>query len=527
MEDARRSSRGPVGSVLVLALAAASCGGSGGGGGPGATGAAFSSTPAPGAVDVEPDVVVRVQLSLPSGPVQATWLKLECDGEPVAGSLTRIADTLVFEPDSRLRLLGEHTVTLAVPAAAGATFGFSVRDGIWSAPTPVADDVRVVALAGDADRGAWVCMLTPAAPLSRMALAYVDRAGVVGPWSWLVNDATVEHATLAVDADGLALVAAARRASDGAYRVWTSVRSAGANAWGPFLPVSGTSTVPPVPHACFARAGAAVVAWEVPNTRDLWRVTFDAGDGWSEPEPLEPPDTAAEALELASDGAGSVVAAWRTLPGERLESCVFDPDGSERALRIFEPSGCCIGEPRVAAAGGRALAVWRADDGLLASWLTGEEWSVAVPVALGESGSFEGPIRVALSEAGIGQVAWIAGGTLRGRRVEAGGVMGPTTELSTPGGSPASPVLALDVPGNALCVWDELSTEWPGKGIRVARTLVSGGWGLGEALQFVEGDCSVAPRLAGTQGGAAWVAWTSTVGCDFTLGFGVSLARFD
>jgi len=46
-------------------------------------------------------------------------------------------------------------------------------------------------------------------------------------------------------------------------------------------------------------------------------------------------------------------------------------------------------------------------------------------------------------------------------------------------------------------------------------------------IQDVGGTCAVAPILTLARDGRAFVAWTSTVACDFTQGFGSYVRRFE
>jgi len=61
-----------------------------------------------------------------------------------------------------------------------------------------------------------------------------------------------------------------------------------------------------------------------------------------------------------------------------------------------------------------------------------------------------------------------------------------------------------------------------------ARRYVAGlSWGAPVVIQDVGGTCAVAPILTLARDGRAFVAWTSTVACDFTQGFGSYVRRFE
>ncbi|HTM20963.1 MAG TPA: Ig-like domain-containing protein, partial [Kofleriaceae bacterium] len=109
----------------------------------------LATTPAADEPAAAPDGAIQVVFSVDMDPdsLDADSLQVVVDGAPVTGQIAYDAasHTATVTPDRRLALLGhgQATVTLAatsaegVPMAAGHTWTFTVRDGVWAGATEI------------------------------------------------------------------------------------------------------------------------------------------------------------------------------------------------------------------------------------------------------------------------------------------------------------------------------------------------------------------------------------------------------
>lgn len=502
--------------LVVLPLVAA-CGSGGGGGS--STPAATTTFPASGAQGVDPETTIRVVLDAPSGTPAAG--SVQSEGATVPGTWSQAGGTLEFVPDARLCLLAWHSVELAPGAGGPFTFTFRVRDGAWSTAEELAPQRLVRGLAVGGGERVLALLATPPAPGADLWVVERedDSWGAAHP---VVADASAEGAALVAGANGEDVVVYCARLAGGGFRVFAARRAPGATQFGVAVPLAPPMASSSVPRA-LALPWGTLALWHDPTTGDVRAATARHGEPWTSAQRLDDLGADAGPPAAAADGAGALVA-WRQASGTEIVAARLAEDGTFGAPELVEEAlACCLSDPLVAAGGGETLVAWHAD-GL---WRARAAGDTSVQAAFVGGGACAGPPSgavLALGADGTAVAAWICDGAPWAAVRLPGQPFGPEVALALPAGA-ANLALVVDRGGRALVAWDELQAA----GGRVPRTARFDGEAFGAPRALVEpaGDCAVAPRLAIGADGRIAAAWTRTVDCDFTHGFGAGAARFE
>jgi hypothetical protein len=275
-------------------------GGSGGGGDDTDPPTIVSFTPVDGATDVERDVTITVEMSEPidASTVTNTSVALRGPNGNVPGALSVNANVISFVPDTSLRLMSPHTLTIADSIAdlAGNTLTepgsaeFQVRDGRFG---PVAHPfgTSISRLATNVQQNGLgdlvVGMETPPSRARTFAALY---NAVTGAW------------TSANELPGAYLIAAGIDDSRRAVVTWWSsmtmagwYRATTGNAWlniGALAPDAFLGVTP---------AGKATAIWyDTPNAQFTSQTLDLSSESLGEPNPLALTDTVACRRPLAS-----------------------------------------------------------------------------------------------------------------------------------------------------------------------------------------------------------------------------------
>lgn len=463
------------GAVSVLAAA---CGGGGDRGDDTAAMTLQGSSPAQGAVDVEPDAALSLTFSSPLAPVTPSDTGsslVDGAGHAVPFDATVAGASLSVTPRTRLALASRYTVTaqrslrgaggeaLAQPVAVG----FTTRDGRWATAQPVGGD------SGE----------------QRFVEAARDGAGnVVVVWEQRSGDR---------------------------YGIWAArhMRGGTIEAARQISADNGTRVVMR-PSVAVDAAGNALVVWDqFDGTHfQLWFNRYAVGSGWDEPRRIEPLDLQdAFVARVAMDAQGTAWAVWaqRDATGTRIRASRYRAGlgwEASQSLGGGVAAGANAGQARIAVgATGDVVAVWVQDDGVqrLNIWsrrfTPASGWGPATRLH-DDTGGAEHP-QVGMDAAGRALAVWRrADGAGRWRIwASRGGSAGwgdaVPLESDADAGESLLPRLATDASGGAMAAW----VRWtPGSdGQRFSRIVVSrhrpdAGWEPAQAIDTAPGSALTA-----------------------------------
>ena len=224
------------------------------------------------------------------------------------------------------------------------------------------------------------------------------------------------------------------------------------------------------PQLAVDAAGDAVAVWSRSNGLNyiVQSATRPAGGGWGAPLDLSAPGADAKAPQVAVDGAGHFVAVWSSSTGPStavVQSATGLPGGAWGGQADLSTSGR-NDQPQIAVdSRGDAVAVWRhyeAGPTLIQGAVrpSGGTWEPALPVSP-SSGIAERP-QVALDADGRAVAVWRrddgAGYLIESAQRPAGGWLTPAP-LSASGANAEAPQVALDSAGDAVAVWSRSSEK--------------------------------------------------------------------
>ncbi len=165
---------------------------------------------------------------------------------------------------------------------------------------------------------------------------------------------------------GGALIAWTR--SDGAVTRTELARLGADGSAGPPATLSAPGADATQPQVAVDGAGAALVAWRrgPAGAERVQVLARSAAGAVAEPADLSPSGVGAAEPRLALDAAGRAVVAWRRTDGSdpRVQIATRDPGGAFGAPVDVSTRGAVIAEPRVALdGGGNGVVAWRRADG--------------------------------------------------------------------------------------------------------------------------------------------------------------------
>lgn len=533
--------------AVCLTLLGCSDGGASGQGGSAGSGMLelVATTPADGAVDVEPDtsVVAEFDATLDAETVtDASFTLVGPDDTGVENVLDVDGTTASRLPTNALALLGTYngTVTTGIESAEGATlsadasWSFTVRDGVWGAPVFVqsepGDGVRSPRIALDA-AGAGVAVW--AQSQGTLESVWANRF-VGGEWGTPepvdeddLNDASFAEVALAATGDGVAVWVSL---DPSGFDLWASRFADG--VWATPVPIETDDTGGVfVPALALAPSGDGVVVWPQSDGAriNIWASRFVSGI-WETRRLVETEDAGdADQVDVALDPAGNGVAVWRQLQGSRPDvwasSFVDGIWGAAGPIETNEDENAIA--PRVALDGvGDGVAVWLqlagASTDVWTNRYEGGAWGTAERLETLDGSA--NTARVALDSAGNGFAIW----TQRDedafdiwvRRFEDGAWRSAEMIDTIEDASAFDPELAVDALGNAIAVWRQAAA---GQTSVVASRYADGAWGEPQAVSDPTLP-AIDPRVAVDPSGRVSVVWT-----DFDTPGGASIGsnRFE
>jgi hypothetical protein len=264
------------------------------------------------------------------------------------------------------------------------------------------------------------------------------------------------HPSLAVDAQGDAMVSWNRAEGPGGGPVQEAFRPAG-GAWHAPVDVTLGNEWGNVSQIAFYKQGNALAMWQGDGLQSAF---MPAGGTW------QPPSTVGSELvagsDFAVDGRGDAVAVWDSWTegflSHRVVQVAFRPAGGAWQAPVDlseEPHGEDSRwepyEPQVAIdEQGDALVVWtQGEKGVLsASKPSGGAWQT--PVDLSPPGTSDGDAQVAFDGQGNALAVWDGeDGTVQSESKPAGGAWQAPVDIGHGGG----PQVAFDERGDALAAW--------------------------------------------------------------------------
>lgn len=272
------------------------------------------------------------------------------------------------------------------------------------------------------------------------------------------------HPRLAVDPQGEA-VAVWVGADE---LIQASIRPPGGE-WGSALALSAAGEASEPAVAISAEGESTVVWWRFNGTDPTIQAsTHPSGGAWQTPQNLSPGTAEAEQPEVATDPAGNAVAVWEEAT-KVLKSSVHEIGHPiwHPSIEVAPAPGVPLFSPQLAVdQSGNAVAVWTVErsvgrDAVEAAVLPFKgSWATAAP--LSPEGADASNPRVVFDARGNATVVWVRSDS-SGLRIEsvtrtATGVLDPVLDISTAGGKVTEPDVAVNARGDAIAVWDRVST---------------------------------------------------------------------
>jgi hypothetical protein len=277
--------------------------------------------------------------------------------------------------------------------------------------------------------------------------------------------------------------------------------------------VSGSS-----PRIASDGAGNIVAVWRSVDG-DLSAIesaSRPAGGSWTEPQRISTPALATESPKLAMDKLGNAVAVWQRSDGQSsvVQAAIRPAGGPWSEAQDLSAPGDVAFNADVAAKAGQVTAVWT----VLRDRQTVIETSsrpIAGPWAppqrlSGPVGNASAPV-VAVDDHG-GAVAswrWADGAFLvvQAALRSAEGVWSAPQTLSGPGRSASQPQIAMDADGNAIVAWLRFNGSWTAA--QVAEIAAGGTWQAPHNLSERGGNARRL-ELAMSARGDAIATWTQS-----------------
>ena len=225
------------------------------------------------------------------------------------------------------------------------------------------------------------------------------------------------------------------------------------------------------------------------------------------------------ALEVRVDsGPKGTLAVWTRLVGShtRIQARLVGPRGSLGAVRTLSAEGLEAGYPEVGvAADGSAVVGWWVDRAAPVVQARRIAPNGKLGPVLSISGGYADSFDVAVAPDGTATFVWVllAAGdqkfaSVRTRRLDPDGTLGPVRELDADTYEAWGPTVAAGPDGSAVAAWHRLDADGAGE-LVLARRIGPGG-GIDPKRRLWAGLLSYeAPRVAVGSKGRATVVWTS------------------
>jgi hypothetical protein len=345
---------------------------------------------------------------------------------------------------------------------------FRSADGAWQAPerlSPYGQSAEEANVAFDAHGDAFAVWEAYSSSVSEGDAHFSVQVAfrpAGGTWQTPVKLSPVEapgsvHPSLAVDAQGDAIVTWNRAEGPGGGSVQEAFRPAG-GAWQAPVDVTQGNAWGDYSQVAFDKQGDALAMWQDP----LQSAFMPAGGTWQPPSIVGSELVARPGSDFAVDGRGDAVAVWDSWTegflSHRVVQAAFRSAGGEWQAPVDlseEPHGEDWRwepyEPQVAIdEQGDAVVVWtQGEKGVLsASKPSGGAWQT--PVDLSPPGTSDGDAQVAFDGQGNALAVWDGeDGTVQSALKPAGGAWQAPVDIGHGGG----PQVAFDERGDALAAW--------------------------------------------------------------------------
>jgi hypothetical protein len=274
-----------------------------------------------------------------------------------------------------------------------------------------------------------------------------------------------QRSLVTIDAAGNAIAVWITDESPTEFVVRSAARPPGGE-WSEPEDVSDSISEAATPWLALDAASEAVAIWTTFDSADrIVQGAVRSAEGvWSEPDDLSEAGqfvTPLETPDVAIDGAGNAIAVWKLLGANHIVQAAVRPaDGDWEEPDDLSAPGQEAGEPAVTMnEAGEAVAVWTRLDGIdtIQAAVRPADGDWTDPDDLSNASQNAGEPDVAIDEAGDAVAVWsrydgsnfIAQAAVR----PAGGEWGEPDELSTPGQTAVSPVVAMNTAVGAVAMW--------------------------------------------------------------------------
>lgn len=311
-----------------------------------------------------------------------------------------------------------------------------------------------------------------------------------------------------------------------AVAVWEELNGSNSTVKAATLPFGGTWSSPiaislpstnsgQVPQIAINSSGYAVAVWQRHNgSYNITQAsTFQFGGNWSTPVDVSSTLIDTYVPQIAVDNSGNAVAVWLNVTDQSIQSACLPYGGSwSYPINLSATGGS--GEPQVAMnPSGYAVATWERFNGsyfaIQASTLQfGDSWSTPFDISTSGSDAFQSEVAIDLN--GNIVVAWdqVSGNDIliQAAYLPFEGSWSIPATLSPTGAFSFDPAVAFDASGNAFAVWDR--DNGYDVVIQAAILPFGGTWSAPSDLSAY-GQSTIFPRIAVDPTGYAVVDWTN------------------
>ena len=498
--------------------------------------------PCSGAVGVDASSRIRVAFSkdVDAASLTTSTFVVSKGGQRVVGALGLQGKVATFLPMEKLTLGQSYEVLVTTgvrgvdgkPLVSEYSWTFTVREGLWAAPTRLEADDRGSAydaqLAADAQGNVLAAWLQFDGTHTNL---YARRYSVATGWeagSRVVSEerGSASRFALAMNARGEA-IALWTQWYQSLSRLWTSFSSS-------TTPWTAPSVVEPQasqvlsPAVAIDRNGNGMAIWlHGSEPAHLWGGQYLNTVGWVDMRTLSSLDMGgSEEPQVATDGFGNVTVVWLQRDGAQKALWMrrFAPDiGWGEVQRLKPAESLDAVSPRLAVdANGGAMVVWQSRQTpqrvYSVRYAPGVGWEAVRQVAQLDVGQLSA-LAIAGEPGGRVTAVWSQGDETRGSiwasRYEVGGGWGAAARLSpTDVERSQEPAVAMDGNGNAVAAWFQIhgtTTQ-----LWAARS-ASGGGGWGTLTRVDSSGNAITPKVVMDSSGRATIVWSQYAGNHFDL----------
>ncbi|MCI5193370.1 MAG: hypothetical protein D3915_09630 [Candidatus Electrothrix sp. AU1_5] len=312
----------------------------------------------------------------------------------------------------------------------------------------------------------------------------------------------------------------------------TSAVSANKKTWRPPQLIGTDDVKSQRLKIAFNAAGDIIAVWVQPNNDlgTLWGNRYDAGQGWQKAQRIETNDTAyAWSSQVAMDGAGNVILAWREDDGGKIRARHYKTDRGWQKARLIKkkPWLSFIKTEDTGSAGdlqiamneaGNAVAVWfqsdesRSEKKLRLKYYTaGSGWDNGESSLINLGGNIMvSDLRVAIDRTGNAVAVWQQEEngieSLWANRYEVGKGWQQPKLIENNKRTAWNHEIAADKAGNIIVVWQQ--SRWDGYNIWANHYAAGSGWKGAQRINNNAPGCAEPPEIAFDGAGNALAIWS-------------------